>query len=135
MIFINLDSFPLPSGEKEGVEKEDREGKTVGVTVKNERANAGYKTQKSGIWRLLVGGQKVKLESPNSDKKSKHWEGGSISGTIFGLVRVFWRVGLLSVGAVGVCGRCRREATSLAKCTHCMEICHGNAYISSFSSL
>lgn len=36
MIFINLDSFPLPSAEKEGVEKEDSEGKTVGVKVRNE---------------------------------------------------------------------------------------------------
>lgn len=76
MIFINLDSFPLPSAEKEGVEKGDSEGKTVGVKVRNERANVGYKTQKSGIWRVLVGGHKVKLESPNSDKKSKYCEGG-----------------------------------------------------------
>lgn len=79
MIFINLDSFPLPSAEKEGVEKEDSEGKTVGVKVRNERAHVGYKTQKSGIWRVLVGGQKVKPESPNYDKKSKFWEGGGVN--------------------------------------------------------
>lgn len=58
MIFINLDSFPLPSGEKKGAEKEDREGKTVGVKVRNKRANVGYKTPKSGIRRVLVGGSK-----------------------------------------------------------------------------
>lgn len=50
MIFINLDSFQLPSGEKERVEKRERERGGV-VRVRNERA-IGYKIQKTGIWRF-----------------------------------------------------------------------------------
>lgn len=66
MIFINLDSFQLPSGENEKVKEREKKKGEMREPMDIRFSRRGY-----GGFSVLVEGQKVKLESQDSEKKSK----------------------------------------------------------------